>query len=323
MRARHMTSHQGFSLIELAIVLVIVTILIGGLAVPLSAQIEARRIGETRKTMEEAREAIVGYAMSHTVASSCSCVYKADTTLNIPDVPLDASDDPDSSCPASLCPTTGGATLTLPITRHYLPCPDLNGADPEPNLDNDGVDGLRDINNGAEDRRPGNNSSPYVAGSSCASISGNLPWVTLATAAQDAWGNRLHYSLTDDPSYPINPLYTDGRYGNSEIGFFNASTGNREVCNTSTGGCPSGTIASNVPVVIVSYGPNGWGALTINDTTLAAPTSADELENTDADISYVSRFPSKADAAAGEFDDLVVWISKDLLISRVCQGGCP
>jgi len=49
---------RGFTLIELAIVLVIVTILIGGLAVPLSAQIQARRIAETKKTLEEAREAI-------------------------------------------------------------------------------------------------------------------------------------------------------------------------------------------------------------------------------------------------------------------------
>jgi prepilin-type N-terminal cleavage/methylation domain-containing protein len=65
-----MKMHKGFSLIELAIVLVIVTILIGGLAVPLSAQIEARRIAETNKVLEEARDAIVGYAMSHKTAGT-------------------------------------------------------------------------------------------------------------------------------------------------------------------------------------------------------------------------------------------------------------
>jgi prepilin-type N-terminal cleavage/methylation domain-containing protein len=54
---------RGFTLIELAIVLVIVTILIGGLAVPLSAQIQARRIAETRADMNAIREAIIGYAM--------------------------------------------------------------------------------------------------------------------------------------------------------------------------------------------------------------------------------------------------------------------
>jgi len=56
---------RGFTLIELAIVLIIITILIGGLAMPLSAQIQARRIAETKKTLEEAREAIIGFAMTH------------------------------------------------------------------------------------------------------------------------------------------------------------------------------------------------------------------------------------------------------------------
>jgi prepilin-type N-terminal cleavage/methylation domain-containing protein len=58
-----MKQQRAFTLIELAIVLVIVTILVGGLAVPLSAQIQARRVAETRKTLEDAREAILGFAM--------------------------------------------------------------------------------------------------------------------------------------------------------------------------------------------------------------------------------------------------------------------
>jgi len=60
-----MTAQRGFTLIEMAIVLVIITILIGGLAVPLAAQIQARRIAETKQTLQEAREAILGYAMTH------------------------------------------------------------------------------------------------------------------------------------------------------------------------------------------------------------------------------------------------------------------
>lgn len=236
-----MKSHSGFTLIELAIVLVIITILIGGLAVPLSAQIEARRIAETRKAMEEAREAIIGYAMSH---------------------------------------NTAGAT-----PHPYLPCPDT---------DNDGME---------------NRTGPAPA--PCSSPRGLFPWVDLGTAAQDAWGNRLHYSLTLS-------------YGNQSTGFSNASTGDKQMCSTSTGGCAVGTVANNIPVALISYGPNGWGARTVNNTDMAAPTSADELENTNADNSYVSRAPSKPGSAAGEFDDLVSWISSSLLISRVCPaGGCP
>lgn len=295
-----MKTSNGFSLIELAIVLVIVTILLGGLAIPLQAQIEARRIGETRKTMVEAQEALIGYAMTHSIASTCACAYVGAGS------PYTLSTDPlYTTCPFSMCPPTSTSTATrsLPLTRHYLPCPDMSGTDPEPNLDNDGVDGLTDLNNGAEDRL---NGTPAL----CATASGNLPWVTLGTAAQDAWGNRMHYAITS-------------AYANSSAGFSNAVNGDKQVCNTSPSGCPVGTVASNVPVVLVSYGPNGWGGRNINGTTLALPTSADELENTDGDNSYVSRSPSKSDAAAGEFDDLVVWISKDLLISRVCQGGCP
>jgi prepilin-type N-terminal cleavage/methylation domain-containing protein len=58
-----MTSQRGFTLIELAIVLVIITILIGGLAMPLSAQIQARRIAETRADMRAIQDALIGYAM--------------------------------------------------------------------------------------------------------------------------------------------------------------------------------------------------------------------------------------------------------------------
>ena len=300
-----MKNQQGFTLIELAIVLVIVTILVGGLAMPLSAQIQARRIAETNRTLEEAREAIIGYAMSHTVSPpiTCTCEYLADTTL-----------DPDSTCPVQLCPTSGTTTLNLLIARHYLPCPDLNGADPEPNLDNDGVDGLTDLNNGAEDRMPGVASGdPYVPGATCAAPAGNLPWVTLATAAQDAWGNRLHYAVTV-------------AYANMTTGFGNVPSGNKQICDTSAGTC-AGNVAMNVPVVLISYGANGWGARNVNGSTLQLPTSDDELENIstspglDPDA-YITHPPNNVPAT--EFDDMVVWLSHSLLISRVCpSGGCP
>ena len=60
-----MKSQHGFSLIEMAFVLVIVTLLLGGLLVPFSTQVEQKRIAETQKAMEEIKEALLGYAMAN------------------------------------------------------------------------------------------------------------------------------------------------------------------------------------------------------------------------------------------------------------------
>lgn len=54
---------SGFTLVEIAIVLLIVGLLIGGLMAPLSAQLEQRRVADTRRAMDEAREALLGFAL--------------------------------------------------------------------------------------------------------------------------------------------------------------------------------------------------------------------------------------------------------------------
>lgn len=56
-------SCRGFTLVEMAMVLMIVGLLLGGLIIPLSAQMEQRRATETQKSLEEIREALVGYAV--------------------------------------------------------------------------------------------------------------------------------------------------------------------------------------------------------------------------------------------------------------------
>ena len=55
----------GFTLIEMAIVLVIVGLLLGGLLMPLSTQMEQKRIGETEKYIEQIKEALLGYAAAN------------------------------------------------------------------------------------------------------------------------------------------------------------------------------------------------------------------------------------------------------------------
>lgn len=245
-------TQRGFTLIEMAIVLIIITILIGGLAVPLSAQIQARRVAETNKILEEAKEAIIGYAMTHK--------------------------------------STDGNQ------RPYLPCPDTNG------------DGRE------EARNTGLGTGPELDGS-CPQSFGFFPWVDLGGAAHDAWGNRLRYVVTAKLANRISGFSSDPAQQNTGAW--------KNIASSS--GCASVDVAAGVPFVLVSHGPNGWGARNVNGNTLAAPGSADENENLLGDNAcYVSRAPSKPGGAGGEFDDLVTWMSWGTLISRVCpSGGCP
>ncbi|HAN55905.1 MAG TPA: hypothetical protein DCQ77_06830, partial [Betaproteobacteria bacterium] len=60
------TAHQrGFSLIEIAIVLFIVSLLLGGMLLPLAAQQDMRNQGDTQKQLTEAREALLGFAIAN------------------------------------------------------------------------------------------------------------------------------------------------------------------------------------------------------------------------------------------------------------------
>lgn len=66
----------GFSLTELAIVLAIVGILLGGLMYTLLAQVEQRGLGETQQRLETAREAVLAYAI---VNGRLPCPARADS----------------------------------------------------------------------------------------------------------------------------------------------------------------------------------------------------------------------------------------------------
>ncbi len=62
---RKHTPMSGFTLVEMAVVLVIVGLLLTGLLVPLGAQLELRRQEETRVALDEAKEALIGYALAN------------------------------------------------------------------------------------------------------------------------------------------------------------------------------------------------------------------------------------------------------------------
>ena len=55
---------RGFSLVELAIVLIILGLLVSSLMPPLTAQIEQRNYNETQRQLNEIREALLGFAVT-------------------------------------------------------------------------------------------------------------------------------------------------------------------------------------------------------------------------------------------------------------------
>lgn len=56
---------RGFTLIELAIVLFVVALMLGGMLLPLAGQQDIRNYGDTQKILTEARDALLGFAMAN------------------------------------------------------------------------------------------------------------------------------------------------------------------------------------------------------------------------------------------------------------------
>jgi prepilin-type N-terminal cleavage/methylation domain-containing protein len=58
-------AQRGLTLIELAIGLVVIAVIIGGLLIPLQAQVEQARFGQTQRQLDEVREALIGFAIAN------------------------------------------------------------------------------------------------------------------------------------------------------------------------------------------------------------------------------------------------------------------
>lgn len=55
----------GYTLIELMVAMLIIAVLAAGITIPLSAQLQMRRAEETRRTLDEARDALLGFMAAH------------------------------------------------------------------------------------------------------------------------------------------------------------------------------------------------------------------------------------------------------------------
>jgi len=254
----------GFTLIEMAIVLLIVTLLLGGLLMPLSAQLEQHNTSETQKLLEDAKEALIGFALAN----------------------------------------------------GRLPCPAA------PNS----VDGLESFTS------TGNTSNGICSNF----FDGLLPAATLGITpvdnnglALDAWGlkqNRIRYAisnLSDDggASYVFTKVdgmktATDGiDTGMSYVGKKNLLY----ICASGTGitAADCGTaqeLTHKTLIVVYSVGENAaTGGTGIDEAANPNPNSPNN------DQVFVSH-PQSA-TAGNEFDDLVTWLSPNILFNRMVAAG--
>lgn len=239
---------RGFTLIELAIVLFVVALLLGGMLLPLAGQQDIRNYGDTQKILAEARDALIGFAMAN----------------------------------------------------DRLPCP------------------ASAASNGVE--------SPAGGGACTNPHDGFLPAATLGLSPVDAqgyrsdgWGgetvHRLRYAITTVSS---NAFSTAN--GMKTIGMTTLAP-DLKICNTGTGLANEGTttadcaantsLTTDAVAVIYSLGKN---AATGGSTT-------DENHNPNPQ-STVAADPAFVSALQGpDFDDQILWLSKNLLFNRMVAGG--
>ena len=59
-------SSKGFTLVEMAVVVVVMALLLGSILVPLSTQVEQRQVVDTQRLLEDIKEALIGYALAQT-----------------------------------------------------------------------------------------------------------------------------------------------------------------------------------------------------------------------------------------------------------------
>ena len=131
----------------------------------------------------------------------------------------------------------------------------------------------------------------------CTLTTGVIPWTTLGTSETDSWGRRLTY--TASASFTTST-------------FTLASTGTLTVINTVTGGS---NIATNIPAVFLSHGTDGSGAYTSQGTQIPVSSDLDELDNSNGGTTFVSK------TLTPTFDDLVNWVSPNILFNRMVMAG--
>jgi prepilin-type N-terminal cleavage/methylation domain-containing protein len=273
-RSAQANRSHGFTLIELAVVLLILGVLLAGILIPFTTQIELRRVAETQKTLVEIRDALIGFAAAN----------------------------------------------------GRLPCPAAAGGDGQESF----VPGGNEING---------NCSNFLNGFVPGAVLGIGP-TDSAGYVLDAWNNRIRYAVSNDDKIPSGTAApTPPARPNIDftgLGTAPSSSGemrnvgmpalkpNLRVCSTAPTSpaisCLLGrSLIDNAVAVVYSTGPNASradpGGFRIDENANPNP-NVDDNNRT-----FVSHDRAGENSPNGEFDDLVIWLSPNILYARMIAAG--
>jgi type II secretory pathway pseudopilin PulG len=112
---------RGFSLVELAIAVFIMALLVGGLMMPLQSQVEGRKIDETQRILDQARESLLGF-----VAANGYFPCPADTGSGAEAIGFNHAVAAATTCPATVTGTNVYAGFLPAVALGFAPV-DGNG----------------------------------------------------------------------------------------------------------------------------------------------------------------------------------------------------
>jgi len=275
---------QGFTLVELAVVMTIVALLLASLMYTLSAQMEQRNIEETRRRLDQARELILSYAL---IKGRLPCPARFTTST-------DHSSGQESFCTTaatsqfSTC--VGSETTTVPSSPEHGTCSNhFNGYLPAASI------GYTQTDPSGFALDAWGNRIRYAVTRRNTNCSGT------STPANSY--TTMFTSKTYLQSYGITCLPDDLIVCKSGTG----------VSSTDCGGVSNQVMSSSLVVaVLLSTGKNGgtYGG-----------TGTDEAVNVAGNRTFVLHTPTDSSFANGEFDDQLTWITAGELYGRMISAG--
>jgi prepilin-type N-terminal cleavage/methylation domain-containing protein len=154
---------------------------------------------------------------------------------------------------------------------------------------------------------------------------GYLPWTALGLSKTDAWGKMLRYSVV--PEFAADA--PNPKFGFSMPAL--AAPGYKQVRTRDQAGTVQ-VLAQNLVAVVLSYGGRNFGTTADgqaigNDSTVNADESENDSRFNCAAAANCTDFFSRTQSASqdvaqgGDFDDIVVWVPRTILFSRMVQAG--